>query len=72
MDPLYNELLKHQFDDSASAVEFCRSLAFNAGFTVKQEASANRVSLLSIMPFFSIQGQFASFDIRVCALMLVI
>ncbi|KAG2184288.1 hypothetical protein INT44_009303 [Umbelopsis vinacea] len=42
MDPLYDELLHQDFEDSTSAVEFCRNLAFNAGFTVKQEASANR------------------------------
>lgn len=42
MDPLYDELLQHEFNDSSSAVDFCRTLAFNAGFTVKQEASANR------------------------------
>ena len=49
MDPLYDELLHHDFEDSTSAVEFCRNLAFNAGFTVKQEASANRVSLAIVM-----------------------
>jgi hypothetical protein len=53
MDPLYDELLHHDFEDSTSAVEFCRNLAFNAGFTVKQEASANRVSLaIVIIPLF--------------------
>jgi hypothetical protein len=49
MDPLYNELLQHEFNDSSSAVDFCRQLAFNAGFTVKQEASANRVSILFVL-----------------------
>jgi hypothetical protein len=49
MDPLYNELLQHEFNDSSSAVDFCRTLAFNAGFTVKQEASANRVSILFVL-----------------------
>jgi hypothetical protein len=49
MDPLYDELLHHDFEDSSAAVEFCRNLAFNAGFTVKQEASANRVSIPNVM-----------------------
>lgn len=51
MDPLYDELLQHEFNDSSSAVDFCRTLAFNAGFTVKQEASANRVSIRSSSHF---------------------
>lgn len=42
MEPLYERLLAKSFNDSASAVEFCRSLCSEFGFTVKQEASANK------------------------------
>lgn len=44
MEPLYEKLLKQSFSDSVSAVEFCRNLCAEFGFTVKQEASANKVS----------------------------
>ncbi|KAI7855141.1 hypothetical protein BDC45DRAFT_110006 [Circinella umbellata] len=42
MKPLYDRLLEHSFPDSVSAVEFCRSACAEHGFTVKQEASANK------------------------------
>ncbi|KAG2228107.1 hypothetical protein INT45_009153 [Circinella minor] len=42
MKPLYDRLLEHSFPDSVSAVEFCRSACAKHGFTVKQEASANK------------------------------
>ncbi|KAI8150107.1 hypothetical protein BJV82DRAFT_585885 [Fennellomyces sp. T-0311] len=42
MKPLYDRLLERSFPDSASAVEFCRSACAGHGFTVKQEASANK------------------------------
>lgn len=44
MEPLYERLLKKPFPDSVSAIEYCRSVCAEFGFTVKQEASANRVS----------------------------
>ena len=44
MKPLYDRLLEHSFPDSTSAVEFCRNACAEHGFTVKQEASANKVS----------------------------
>jgi hypothetical protein len=43
MEPLYDRLLKRPFPDSVSAIEYCRSVCAEFGFTVKQEASANRV-----------------------------
>jgi hypothetical protein len=43
MEPLYERLLKKPFPDSVSAIEYCRSVCAEFGFTVKQEASANRV-----------------------------
>lgn len=43
MEPLYEQLLQQTFSDSHSAVEFCRHACAEFGFTVKQEASANRV-----------------------------
>lgn len=46
MEPLYERLLKKPFGDSVSAIEYCRSVCAEFGFTVKQEASANRVSPL--------------------------
>ncbi|KAI8090957.1 uncharacterized protein B0P05DRAFT_577506 [Gilbertella persicaria] len=42
MEPLYERLLKKPFPDSVSAIEYCRSVCAEFGFTVKQEASANR------------------------------
>ncbi|CEP15873.1 hypothetical protein [Parasitella parasitica] len=42
MEPLYERLLKKPFGDSVSAIEYCRSVCAEFGFTVKQEASANR------------------------------
>lgn len=45
MEPLYERLLKRPFSDSVSAIEYCRSVCAEFGFTVKQEASANRVNI---------------------------
>ncbi|SAM07159.1 hypothetical protein [Absidia glauca] len=42
MEPLYERLLQQSFPDSHSAVEFCRHACAQFGFTVKQEASANK------------------------------
>ncbi|KAI8370471.1 uncharacterized protein BYT42DRAFT_617019 [Radiomyces spectabilis] len=42
MEPLYERLLKKPFPDSVSAIEYCRTVCGEFGFTVKQEASANR------------------------------
>ncbi|KAG0163947.1 hypothetical protein DFQ30_010736, partial [Apophysomyces sp. BC1015] len=42
MEPVYERLLKKTFPDSAHAIEFCRAACSEFGFTVKQEASANR------------------------------
>ncbi|CEI85560.1 hypothetical protein RMCBS344292_00021 [Rhizopus microsporus] len=42
MEPLYEKLLKKPFPTSALAIEYCRSVCADFGFTVKQEASANR------------------------------
>ncbi|CAO3595264.1 unnamed protein product [Absidia cylindrospora] len=42
MEPLYEQLLSQSFSDSHSAVEFCRHACAEFGFTVKQEASANK------------------------------
>ncbi|KAI8097295.1 uncharacterized protein BX664DRAFT_326049 [Halteromyces radiatus] len=42
MEPLYEQLLQQAFPNSHSAVEFCRHACAEFGFTVKQEASANR------------------------------
>lgn len=46
MEPLYEQLLQQAFPDSHSAVQFCRHACAEFGFTVKQEASANRVNTL--------------------------
>lgn len=43
MEPLFERLLKRTFPESVSAIEYCRALCAEFGFTVKQEASANRV-----------------------------
>jgi hypothetical protein len=43
MDSFYTRLLKLSFPDSISAIEYCRELSSQYGFTVKQEASSNRV-----------------------------
>ncbi|KAI8330876.1 hypothetical protein BC941DRAFT_456524 [Chlamydoabsidia padenii] len=42
MEPLYEQLLQQTFSDSHSAVDFCRHACAQFGFTVKQEASANK------------------------------
>ncbi|KAI9258920.1 hypothetical protein BDA99DRAFT_538843 [Phascolomyces articulosus] len=42
MEPLFERLLKRTFPESVSAIEYCRALCAEFGFTVKQEASANR------------------------------
>ncbi|KAG2177670.1 hypothetical protein INT44_008184 [Umbelopsis vinacea] len=42
MDSFYTRLLKLSFPDSISAIEYCRELSSQYGFTVKQEASSNR------------------------------
>ncbi|KAG2217844.1 hypothetical protein INT45_008141 [Circinella minor] len=42
MEPLFERLLKRTFSESVSAIEYCRALCAEFGFTVKQEASANR------------------------------
>ncbi|KAL0094247.1 hypothetical protein F4703DRAFT_1711403, partial [Phycomyces blakesleeanus] len=42
MDPLYQRLLKKGFADSVSAIEYCRDVCAEYGFTIKQEASANK------------------------------
>ncbi|KAI8072502.1 hypothetical protein BC940DRAFT_364956 [Gongronella butleri] len=42
MAPLYDQLLKRPFPDTVSAIEHCRKICAEFGFTVKQEASANR------------------------------
>ncbi|CAM0139921.1 unnamed protein product [Umbelopsis sp. WA50703] len=42
MDSFYTRLLKLSFPDSITAIEYCRELSSQYGFTVKQEASSNR------------------------------
>ncbi|KAI9480970.1 MAG: hypothetical protein EXX96DRAFT_594994 [Benjaminiella poitrasii] len=42
MQPLFERLINRQFSDSISAIAYCRELCAEFGFTVKQEASANR------------------------------
>ncbi|ORX54622.1 hypothetical protein DM01DRAFT_1407444 [Hesseltinella vesiculosa] len=42
MSPLYEQLLKRPFPDTVSAINYCRKMCAEFGFTVKQEASANR------------------------------
>ncbi|CAO3629247.1 unnamed protein product [Cunninghamella echinulata] len=42
MAPLYDRLLKKPFMDTVTAIEYCRNVCADFGFTVKQEASANR------------------------------
>lgn len=44
MQPLYDRLLAPVFTSSADAIEFCREVCAEFGFTVKQEASANKVN----------------------------
>lgn len=46
MEPLFERLLKRTFPDSKTAIEHCRKLCAEFGFTVKQEASANRVCVI--------------------------
>ncbi|OBZ84548.1 hypothetical protein A0J61_07403 [Choanephora cucurbitarum] len=42
LEPFYERLIGLAFDDSSSAVERCRDLCAEFGFTVKQEASTHR------------------------------
>ncbi|KAI8365214.1 uncharacterized protein BYT42DRAFT_550111 [Radiomyces spectabilis] len=42
LDPLYDQLLHIPFPDSAAAIDHCRELCAQFGFTVKQEASTQR------------------------------
>ncbi|CAO3633569.1 unnamed protein product [Cunninghamella blakesleeana] len=42
MAPLYERLLKKPFTDTITAIDYCRNVCADFGFTVKQEASANR------------------------------
>ncbi|EIE78547.1 hypothetical protein RO3G_03251 [Rhizopus delemar RA 99-880] len=42
MDPLYEKLLKTPFPTNVLAIEYCRAVCAEFGFTVKQEASANK------------------------------
>ncbi|KAF7731390.1 hypothetical protein EC973_000198 [Apophysomyces ossiformis] len=42
MEPLYETLLSQSFNDSSKGVEFCRQVCAEYGFTIKQEASANK------------------------------
>lgn len=49
MEPLFERLLKRTFPDSVTAIEYCRNLCAEFGFTVKQEASANRVKRNSVV-----------------------
>ncbi|KAI9252473.1 hypothetical protein BY458DRAFT_523117 [Sporodiniella umbellata] len=42
MEPLYEKLLKKYFPTSVLAIEYCRAVCGEYGFTVKQEASANK------------------------------
>lgn len=44
LEPFYEQLLKMHFTDSVSAIEHCRDLCAQYGFTVKQESSMHRVS----------------------------
>lgn len=46
MDPLYEKLLKTPFPTNVLAIEYCRAVCAEFGFTVKQEASANKVNLI--------------------------
>ncbi|CAO3703035.1 unnamed protein product [Rhizopus stolonifer] len=42
LEPLYTRLTGRSFVESKSAIEFCRDLCAESGFTVKQEASTHR------------------------------
>ncbi|KAG1380743.1 hypothetical protein G6F61_003788 [Rhizopus arrhizus] len=42
LEPFYTRLTERSFDQSKSAIEFCRDLCAEFGFTVKQEASTHR------------------------------
>ncbi|KAI7879387.1 hypothetical protein K492DRAFT_208260 [Lichtheimia hyalospora FSU 10163] len=53
LEPFYEQLLKLSFSDSVTAIEHCRDLCAQYGFTVKQEASAHR----NIYVFCSREGQ---------------
>ena len=44
LEPFYERLIGMNFDQSAIAIERCRDLCAEYGFTVKQEASTHRVS----------------------------
>lgn len=43
LEPFYERLIGMNFDQSAIAIERCRDLCAEYGFTVKQEASTHRV-----------------------------
>ncbi|KAI9322617.1 hypothetical protein BX666DRAFT_1874254 [Dichotomocladium elegans] len=53
LEPLYDQLLKLSFPDSVTAIEHCRVLCAQFGFTVKQEASTHR----NIYVYCSREGQ---------------
>lgn len=53
LEPFYNRLIGMTFDDSAVAIEQCRELCAEYGFTVKQEASTHRVNITNIILCFS-------------------
>ncbi|KAI9320970.1 hypothetical protein BX666DRAFT_1257888 [Dichotomocladium elegans] len=53
LEPFYDQLLKLSFPDSVTAIDQCRDLCAQFGFTVKQEASAHR----NIYVFCSREGQ---------------
>ncbi|CDH54980.1 hypothetical protein RO3G_06014 [Lichtheimia corymbifera JMRC:FSU:9682] len=42
LDPFYIELLEQTFTTSKAAIDFCRNLCAQFGFTVKQESSTHR------------------------------
>lgn len=44
LEPFYEELLSLSFPDSVTAIDHCRHLCAQYGFTVKREASTHRVS----------------------------
>ncbi|RUS12428.1 hypothetical protein BC937DRAFT_87934, partial [Endogone sp. FLAS-F59071] len=45
MDPFYERLLNMVFTGAKAATEYCRSLAREFGFTIKQETSSNKKNL---------------------------
>ncbi|KAI8384299.1 uncharacterized protein BYT42DRAFT_612012 [Radiomyces spectabilis] len=42
LDPFYTDLLNQSFESNTSAIEYCRALCAQYGFTVKQEQSTQR------------------------------